>query len=210
MQMPNGYEQASENAAIMGITPGGHKCAIMSVTEEVSSKGNEYIKVFIDTTKDDTVPNYYGKRYKEDTRPDKKWSGVMCVFTLGQDGYTNPQFKAFCTSVERSNPGFKISWGDGFCASLRGKLIGIVFREEEYQKSDNTIGTSVKPAWACEYAKTAEQKVPATKKMKQPVHGGYGFAPSISNTPENPNPFGFAGNNAPKMVEIKGDDDLPF
>jgi hypothetical protein len=57
-------------------------------------------------------------------------------------------FKNFTDSVEKSNPGYAWDWNE---AGLKGKLVGIILREEEYTGNDGIVKTrltkaSFKPA----------------------------------------------------------------
>ena len=54
---------------------------------------------------------------------------------------TNGFFKGFITSVEESNPGYRFNWDE---LGLEGKLVGLVFGEEEYLGNDGKPHTSVK------------------------------------------------------------------
>ena len=76
----------------------------------------------------------------------------------------------FVTSVEHSNPGFKVQWdvqpGDGrFVNCFTGRKIGVIFGQEEYEKQDGNIGKSTKPVRVCDYAKAAEAEIPPLKTM---------------------------------------------
>lgn len=156
-QIPVGGEQ---------LKPGGHKCVIMQVTEQVSSKGNQMLVVAIDTDAADTQPMYYQNRYLSDKRPDKKWSGNMYITVTGEYGPQN--LKRFCTAVEDSNPGF-VCWdqqGNLRMNDLKKRKVGIVFRGEDYTKEDGTVGFAVKGMRFCNYEKAFEQAVPEPKRLQ--------------------------------------------
>lgn len=192
MIKPNGYEEARELGAFEAIQLGGHKLVIMSVEECTASTGNQYIKVSFDTAKDDVQPNYYANQYKQDTRDNKKWSGVTTVFPTDKEGKTSRAFKTFCTSVEKSNAGFKMVWGDQFCNALKGKAIGGVFGEEEYEDSYGEVKTARKLFWFRSIEGVMDADVPKKRTLDKedaPVYNPYA---------------------TPHFEEIKTDDDLPF
>lgn len=147
MIKPNNYEEAQVLGEYTPINLGGHKLVIMKVEECTTSFGTQYIKVSFDTDKDDAQPNYYTNSYRQDTRDNKKWSGITTVFPTDKDGKTSRAFKTFCTSIEKSNGNFKMVWGEAFCDSLKGKKVGGVFGEEEYVANDGTIKTARKLRW---------------------------------------------------------------
>lgn len=166
MNKPAGYEEAQVLGEFTPIELGGHKLVIMQVEEITASNGNQYIKVSFDTAKDDAQPSYFGNAYKQDTRTNKKWSGVTTVFPTDSYGKTSRAFKTFCTAVEKSNAGFKMVWGEQFCASLKGKKIGGVFGEEEYLNSMNEIKTARKLRWFRSIDTVMEAEIPAKKPLK--------------------------------------------
>lgn len=175
---PKDYEETSIGGDM--ITPGGHKCRIMQVEEAVSQRGSQMLVVSIDTDEHDKQPMYYQHRYLTDKRPDKKWGGKMYVVVDGEYGTSN--LKRFCTAVEDSNKGFSC-WtdkGELKLAELKNKLIGVVFRGEDYTKDDGQIGYTVKGWRFCNYATAETQKVPERKtEQKTPQSPGmpadYGF-----------------------------------
>ena len=189
MNKPAGYDEAQVLGEFTPIELGGHKLVIMQVEEVTASNGNTYIKVSFDTAKDDIQPSYFGNAYKQDTRENKKWSGVTTVFPTDKDGKTSRAFKTFCTAVEKSNAGFKMVWGEQFCASLKGKKIGGVFGEEDYLNAMNEIKTARKLRWFRSIDTVMEAEIPAKKPLKDdnmdkagtPVADADGFM----NIPEN-------------------------
>lgn len=183
MNKPAGYEEAQVLGEFTPIELGGHKLVIMQVEEITASNGNQYIKVSFDTAKDDIQPSYFGNAYKQDTRTNKKWSGVTTVFPTDKDGKTSRAFKTFCTAVEKSNAGFKMVWGEQFCASLKGKKIGGVFGEEEYLNSMNEVKTARKLFWFRSIDTVMDADIPAKRELSDndqdkvgtPVAGADGF-----------------------------------
>ena len=192
MIKPNNYEEVQAMGEYTPINLGGHKLVIMKVEECETSNGNQYIKVSFDTAKDDIQPNYYSNQYKQDTRTEKKWSGVTTVFPTDNEGKTSRAFKTFCTSVEKSNAGFKMVWGEQFCNALKGKLIGGVFGEEEYEGNDGEIKTARKLRWFRSIEGVMDADVPAKKTLAKED------APAFNSY------------TAPNFEEFSGDDDLPF
>ena len=190
MNKPAGYEETQILGGYTPINLGGHKLVIMQVEEITASNGNQYLKVSFDTAKDDVQPNYYSNAYKNDTRDNKKWSGVTTIFPTDREGKTSKSFKTFCTAVEHSNAGFKMVWGEQFCNALKGKAVGGVFGEEEYIGNDGEVKTARKLFWFRGTDKVMDAEVPAKRTVDTPQQAGYdGFM------------------NIPDGVE---DDGLPF
>ena len=174
MEKPKFYEEAQVLGEYTPINLGGHKLVIMKVEEVTASNGNQYIKVSFDTAKDDVQPNYYSNAYKNDTRDNKKWSGVTTVFPTTMDGKTSKSFKTFCTAVEHSNAGFKMVWGEQFCNALKGKAVGGVFGEEEYLNNAGEVKTARKLFWFRGTDKVMDAEIP-TKRTVEPQQESNGW-----------------------------------
>lgn len=145
MRKPFGYDQAQTLGEFKALPAGGYVCIIKQVQETKSKSGNDMVVVSFDIYEGD-YKGYYEQMYRRDTRQDKKWRGVARQVTTGADGTTSAGFKTFCTSVEKSNPGFVISWGDGpaWSDQFKNRLVGGIFQREEYQKQDGGSGWSTR------------------------------------------------------------------
>lgn len=134
MNEPKGYANAQAYGEYQPLELGGHILRIIKVEEAVSSKGNDMIKIYLDTDKTDKQPQYFKKMYDSDTRTDKKWGCIVYQNVLDpQTGETNRGLKTFHECVEKSNESkFKLVWGDKYCDNFKGRLIGGVFRREQY------------------------------------------------------------------------------
>ena len=132
MQKPNNYDETQAHGDFTPVELGGHYLVIKQVEETKSSAGQDMIKISFDFDKNDIQPGYFAELFKNDIRPDKKWSNQATQHTLvyDQDGKTSRSFKTFCTCVEHSNPGFAVNWGDNWGAQFKNKKIGGVFGEE--------------------------------------------------------------------------------
>lgn len=162
MQKPSNYDDINISA---GITPGGHKCVIKKVEETKSQSGKDMLIVYFDTHKDDTQPGFYAERYMADQKANKDlvWKGRSWIVTEGEYGPAN--LKRFCTAVEDSNPGFQVQWGNAFADCFKDKLVGVIFRMEEFTLTDGSTGASAKPFRFCDFNKALEAKVPERKNL---------------------------------------------
>lgn len=142
MLKPNDYDQTPCYGEYKPIELGGHICVIKSVEEMTSSTGKPMLLINLDTAPQDKQPGFYAEQWRNDTRENKKWGCRVFQMVSDKDGKTNKGFKTFCTSVEKSNNGFSVQWGDGFSTCFKNKLVGGVFGREEY------IGTDGVPHWA--------------------------------------------------------------
>ena len=179
MEKPQGYDEAQAFGEFETLPAGGYKCLIKKVVCEKTTQGKEYLKIAVDIAEGE-YKDFYQKKFDNDTREDKKWSGVWTVFTEGYNpGTTNPKFKGLITSVEASNANFKFDFDE---QKLVGKKVGLVFREEEFEGQDGQVHTSVKPFFAVSYDKAEEAKIPNPKKLTEKGEAFDDFATTVDTS----------------------------
>lgn len=80
-------------------------------------------------------------------------------------------FKRFCSAVTKSNPGYIFDAGaqNSDETTLKGKLIGLVFQEEEYIKNNGEIGRRLKVDYETDVEKIrkGDFKVKELKKLPE-------------------------------------------
>lgn len=144
MQKPNDFETAQGFTDYKPLPPGGYICKVMSVQETLSQQTAKKMLVISLDIAEGEYAGYFADSYRADTREQKKWGCRVFQLVYDDNGNTSKGFKTFVTSLRESNKGFEPMWGDDLKAfenSFKGKLIGGVFRKEEYEKSDKS-GTS--------------------------------------------------------------------
>ena len=212
MLKPHDYDTVEAYGDYKELPVGGHICVIKQVEATTSRNGTPMLRISLDiAARDGEFGGYYADRYRRDTRENKRWGCVVCQVLQTRDGTTAPGFKGFVTSVEESNPGFHVPWGDAFAASFKGKEVGGVFGREEYIGSDGNAHWATK----CQkFRSTAaiEEGVepPADKPLKTASAASWG-APAASSwdVPMTPPPAGQTASPATDYIPIS-DDDLPF
>ena len=164
LKKPEKYDDIQVNEDFTPIELGGHKGIIMSAEEYTSPiSGNTSLKVCVDTSKDDTQPNYFAEQYKNDTRNDKKWSNSAIKYvSLGNEENQVKMLKSFITAVENSNNGFEYNW-EKEVNQLKGKKVGLVFALEEYKNQDGEIKTIAKLNQFRSIDKVDNVKIPKVK-----------------------------------------------
>lgn len=125
MEMPKNYEETQAAGNYPTIDLGGHYLVIKQVVESKTKNDDPMVVIYFDTAPNDTQPGFFSAIYKGDQRKDKKWPFSGTVYQVTEwDGQCTRNFKGFITSVERSNPGFKVKWGANFGEQFKGKLCG--------------------------------------------------------------------------------------
>lgn len=146
MNKPNGWDEAQAYDGNYKTLPaGGYVCAIRSGRVEAGKFGDQMV-LALDICEGDYAGFFndaFQSKKKKD--PNAKWPCVFYQSILNKDNLTNGWFKGLITSVERSNPGYVWNWDEN---TLKGKFIGFVFGEEEWEAQDGSIRTNTKPKTA--------------------------------------------------------------
>ena len=126
------------------ISLGGHKGIIMKAEEYTSPQsGKTSLKVSVDTSKDDKQPEYFAEQYRNDTRPDRRWSNSAIKYiSLGEEENQVRMLKEFITAYENSN-NCEFDWSKDW-TQLTNKKIGGVFGMEEYEDAEGKLRTNNK------------------------------------------------------------------
>ena len=145
MKQYNGYK-AEMMSSFDELPTGGYICKIMNAEEKETRNGGSRLEVSIDIAEGEHK-GYYANLYKSDTREDKKWRGVFNIFLprddgSEKDGWAKNKFNNFIGCVEDANGGYRFDWDE---KKLKGKLVALVFRREEYKKQNGSTGWTVKP-----------------------------------------------------------------
>jgi len=190
MNEPKGYKEAQAYGDYTPLELGGHVCKIMSVEETTSSTDKEMLKISLDIA-EGPQKGYYSEQYRTSTFENKKWGCIVYQLAYDNEGNTNKGLKTFITSVEESNAGYKVVWGNTFCQSLKNKLVGGIFGREQYKNRDGDLKWPTK----CSQFRSVETinkgvEIPEDKPLK-------GAAKQPEGLPEG-------------YTEIGLDSDLPF
>lgn len=138
---------------------GAYICKITNV-QDVPNK--EYLKVTYDIAEGEYAGYYTTLR---SDHPDLEWSGA---YVKSYKTAALPMFKRFCSAISKSNSGFVFDGGsiNSDESTLKGKVLGLVFREEEYYSNSGDIRTRLIVHSEFPVDKLELQKVPDVKKLK--------------------------------------------
>lgn len=139
--------------------PGGYICRIVNVTDNPlnpnTGKG-DYLKIEYDIH-EGTYKDYFSDSYKRTG----KWYGN---FIRSYKESAHGMFKHFTDCVEASNSRYQWNFDE---STLNGKMIGLVFGEEEYLKNNGDVGTRmyVYAVKTVDQIDKGDYKVPALKTL---------------------------------------------
>lgn len=205
MNKPQDFDSVQGFNDWVALPAGGYVCRIMQVEETVSKAGNAMITISLDIAEGEFA-KYFENSYKNDKRPDKKWgcTAYQLVYDLENSNSTNKGFKTFTTAVCDSNSGFTIPWGNNFGNGFKNKLVGVIFRREQYWGDDNQKHFKAKPYSfrGVETIRSGKFKTPEDKLLNDSQPTGY--APQ--NQPQKP----YVDADLSDFEEVISNDELPF
>ena len=148
-------KQFSDYATTQAYTEGaalpkdGYICRILNAQVKEGSNG-QYIQIAYDIAEGEFA-GYFKKLYDAKQDENKKWTTYYFLNIpkddgSEKDGWTKRTFKTFTNALEDSNEGYHFDWDE---TKFKGKLIGGLFRYEEFQKNDGSVGRSTKMKNAC-------------------------------------------------------------
>lgn len=87
---------------------------------------------------------FFNKDFENNTREDKKWRGTLRLSVPTDDGsekdeWSKRSFGNAMWAIEDSNSGFHWDWDE---AKLKGKTVGVLFRNKEWSMNGNTGWTT--------------------------------------------------------------------
>ena len=190
--IPNDYDSAKSydgKGSFDALPAGGHICKIIGARAAKSRNGNDMIEVAFDIYEGGDFDGKFKDRfdYLRKSKPDAKWpnGGMFRTAVLNKNGMTSGYFKGLITSVEESNPGYSFKATGGNEDTLKGKLVGFNFGEEEYKGNDGNLHTSVKACYAVSVARVREGIDPPPKKPYKPsqseIMASQGFTETIDS-----------------------------
>ena len=148
------------------IKPGGYVCRILAAKTELTKTRKEQLVIMFDIVEGE-FKDFYRDQYekKHAKNADAQWSGVYRQLTGGEANKTNPFFKGMIASIESSNNGYTWNWNE---ETLKGKLFGGVFGQEEFESNTGDIKVATKLM----FIRSVEQvrkgvEVPEIKRLKQ-------------------------------------------
>lgn len=149
------------------IPKGGYIVKIMDC-KEVKGDGYSYLAFSFDIAEGE-YKGHFADIYKSNTDENKKWKGIYNAFIPQKNSqyYEDNliKFKTLIVNFEESNPGYHWDWDE---TKLKGKLIGVVYGEEEFKPDDKDVIIITKPRYftGIDKIRDGKFKEPKLKKLK--------------------------------------------
>ena len=167
MKAFNGLEIKKSVGANEPLPAGGYVANILNAKVEEYSWG-EVLVISFDIAEGE-YKDFFSKQYKENIREDKKWKGNFRL-TVPNEGnqYFDSQKRTFGNAIwaiEESNPGYHWDWNE---AELKGKMVGVLFRNREWEIDGRTgMTTEACTFVSVEDARTNNFKMPKPKMLNK-------------------------------------------
>ena len=185
IRRPNNWNEVKEFSDRQKLPLGAYVCKVKKAAVQANEYG-EQLCILFDIVEGE-FSGFFNEDYKNNTNENKKWKGVLRQFIPKDDGsekdeWTKRSFKGMTAAFEKSNPGFVWNWDEN---SLAGKMVGILFRNEEWEYEGKT-GWTVKPyrAISVDKVRSEDFRLPNDKPLKKIEFsysvGGYGTGSGYS------------------------------
>lgn len=134
MKPLNNYDSIQAYSEREKLPAGGYILKIMDVKYQEGDSGKSDIIILSFDIAEGEYKDFFRKDYNNNTNEDKKWRGTYRIWVPNDDGSeadnrTMRRFKTIISDFETSNPGYHWDWNE---QSLKGKLIGGIFNNKEY------------------------------------------------------------------------------
>lgn len=172
MRAINNWDNVKASADFTTLPAGGYVCKIQGAKIRTfdGRNGNfERLEVAVDIIEGE-YKDYFRRDFGSQNTEDKKWRGVFRLYVPSgdgsdQDNWSAAKLKRFVNNVEDSNPGYHWDWEE---SKLKGKLVGLTFRREEWEYNGKT-GWKTNPfqAYTVEDIRQNKFQLPKDKPLKK-------------------------------------------
>ena len=176
IRQPNNWDQVQEFTERAKLPLGAYVCKVINVRIDAYDANSAQLCIGFDIAEGEHA-GFYKREFAANTTANKKFKGVLRVWLPKDDGsekdeWTKSTLKGLVTSFEKSNPGYRWNWDE---KSLIGRMVGIMFRNEEWEYEGKT-GWTVRPfrAISVDSVRSGDFTLPNDKPLKNKASSGYG------------------------------------
>lgn len=133
----------AQRTATREILPAGGYVAKIMDAKEIKYDWGEVILISFDIS-EGANKDFFATDYRNQTMEDRKWRGTYRLNIpkddgSEKDGWTKRTFGNAIWALEDSNPGYHFDWDE---TKFKGKSVGVLFRNREWEMNGNTGWTT--------------------------------------------------------------------
>lgn len=169
--LAHGYNEVEERGNFEKLPADGYVCKIIKAELTRSKKDNEMLVTCVDIC-EGKYTGYFLKRFNSLRQKDDKakWPAAATMYQnlYDAENKVNSGLKSLLRSVERSNVNFLVNLADFEANTLNGKVVGIIFRDEEWER-DGKSGVTARAAFPRDAQKIrdGDYQVPSLRKLEE-------------------------------------------
>lgn len=175
IRQPRNWNEVQEFSDRAKLPLDAYICKVKKVAVQANEYGEQLCIVF--DIAEGSQAGFYQREFAANNSENRKWKGVLRLWLPKDDGsekdeWTKSTLKGMVTAFEKSNPGYKWNWNE---QSLTGLMIGIMFRNEEWEYEGKT-GWTVRPfrAMSVDSVRSNDYTLPKDKPLKNKSTSSYG------------------------------------
>lgn len=167
MKKWNGYEETKTLTQQERLPVGAYVLKILKAEELTYSWGNVLLLSF--DIAEGEYKDFYADNYRNQQQEDKKWKGTFRINVpkddnSEQDAWTKTRFKTCMAAIEESNKNYSWDWDE---TKLKGKLVGALFNNKEYDYNGKTgFFTNCHSLISAENVRNGNFKIPKDTLLK--------------------------------------------
>lgn len=166
MKAYEGYE-AKKTENTFTLPAGGYVAGIVDARVESTDNGEKLVLSF--DILEGEFTGFFQNQYDNRSFEDQKWKGNFRLWVPEKSHkFFESERKAFNNSMfafEASNPGYHWNWDEN---GLKGKLVGVIFRDREWEYNGKTgMTTECFSLASVEDIRTGNFKVPKPRMLKK-------------------------------------------
>lgn len=175
MKPYKGFDRNDTYKDVERLPIGGYVLKIMDAREVVNDWGSTIVISF--DIAEGEFKDFFANNYRNQPGEDKKWKGTYRLREPKDDGsesdvWTTRRFNTAIVDIEESNQGYHWDWDE---AKLKGKLIGALFNNKEYEfNGRHGFFTNCYGLVPVEKIRSGKFEIPADTLLKRPeASNGY-------------------------------------
>ena len=191
MKAYQGYESKKSSAGREILPAGNYIAKILKAEELDTTEGKMYIVISFDIVEGEHK-DFFRKDYnsQDPSFGMPKWRGTVRLWEptgdgSEKDGWTKRTFNNMIACVEESNPGYHWDWNE---QALKGKMIGVMFRDKEWS-FDGKTGWTTECGALCSVDDIRNGKAKLLKSKPLPQSAGAPSAGGFTQVEDDELPF---------------------